>query len=268
MPVKACIFDWAGTTVDFGCFAPINAFVDAFRGIGIEPTIEETRKPMGMLKIEHVRAMFNMKRIKQLFINKNGRSFTDEDVQIVYNEFEKSLFSDLEMYAEPIEDVVNTIKELRDEGLKIGSTTGYTSEMMDIVRPKAQKYGYEVDSLSTSSITGIGRPAPDMIYDNMAKLGIEKNYEVVKIGDTISDIEEGVNANVWSVGILKGSSQMGLTQEDFKRMNDECLLKKATYEYTNTGADYVIDSIKDLPALIKIINKRLENNERPRGYKL
>ena len=36
--IEAVIFDWAGTTVDFGCFAPVQAFVEAFKAEGIEPT--------------------------------------------------------------------------------------------------------------------------------------------------------------------------------------------------------------------------------------
>ena len=39
----AVIFDWAGTTVDYGCFAPVQAFVEAFREFGVEPTMDETR---------------------------------------------------------------------------------------------------------------------------------------------------------------------------------------------------------------------------------
>ena len=48
--IEVVIFDWAGTTVDYGCFAPVKAFMDSFAHYGIEVTIEETRKPMGMLR--------------------------------------------------------------------------------------------------------------------------------------------------------------------------------------------------------------------------
>ena len=61
--IKAVIFDWAGTTVDFGCMAPVQAFVEVFKEFGIEPTMEEVREPMGMLKIDHIRTMLKMERI-------------------------------------------------------------------------------------------------------------------------------------------------------------------------------------------------------------
>ena len=41
----AVIFDWAGTTVDYGCFAPVQAFADAFGEYGIRPTMDEIRGP-------------------------------------------------------------------------------------------------------------------------------------------------------------------------------------------------------------------------------
>ena len=61
--VEAVIFDWAGTTVDFGCFAPVQAFIETFKAAGVEPTMEETRAPMGMLKIDHICTMLKMDRI-------------------------------------------------------------------------------------------------------------------------------------------------------------------------------------------------------------
>jgi len=61
--IRAVIFDWAGTTVDYGCFAPVQAFQEAFAHHGVPVTLEETRKPMGMLKRDHIRTMLRMERI-------------------------------------------------------------------------------------------------------------------------------------------------------------------------------------------------------------
>lgn len=73
--------------------------------------------------------------------------------------------------------------------------------MMEIVRPGAEAKGYRVDNLVTPNEVG-GRPAPYMIYKNMIDLAIPSVDQVVKVGDTIADIKEGVNAKVWSVGIV------------------------------------------------------------------
>ena len=63
MKPQLVIFDWAGTTVDYGCFAPVNAFALAFQKFGVTPTVEEIRAPMGMLKRDHIRTMLRMERI-------------------------------------------------------------------------------------------------------------------------------------------------------------------------------------------------------------
>ena len=55
--IEGIIFDWAGTAVDFGCFAPVNVFIEIFKQAGIDVTMEEVRKPMGKLKIDHIREM-------------------------------------------------------------------------------------------------------------------------------------------------------------------------------------------------------------------
>ena len=74
MRFDGIIFDWAGTTVDYGCFAPVKAFIEAFEHYGITPTLEEVRKPMGMLKIDHVRTMLSMERISRLWEEKQGKN--------------------------------------------------------------------------------------------------------------------------------------------------------------------------------------------------
>jgi phosphonoacetaldehyde hydrolase len=45
---KAVVFDWAGTVVDFGSFAPMGVFVEAFAEFGVEVSVAQARAPMGM----------------------------------------------------------------------------------------------------------------------------------------------------------------------------------------------------------------------------
>lgn len=101
-----------------------------------------------------------------------------------------------------------------------------------------------------------------MIYRNMCDLAVPSRYSVLKYGDTISDIREGVNAGVWSVGVILGSNEMGLTEEEVKAL-PEAELKERMAEVRNrmyaAGAHYVVDSIEDLPALIESINQRMAN---------
>ena len=258
--IECVIMDWAGTAIDYGCFAPVSAFLESFRAIGIEVTAEEARRPMGLTKIDHVRALFDMPRIGKCFEDLYHRSYNEEDVQGRYEDFQCLLFSTLKEYTTPIPHVIETLDQLRAQGIKIGSTTGYTREMMDVVVPAAAAKGYHTDNCVTSDGLPGGRPYPYMIYKNMCDLAVPSRMSVLKYGDTISDIKEGVNAGVWTVGAIIGSNEMGLTEEEFLQLSEEERRQKMAevrHRMYAAGADYVVDDITELPALIEAINKRM-----------
>ena len=265
--IQAVIFDWAGTTVDYGCFAPVQAFQEAFAHHGVPVTLEETRKPMGMLKRDHIRTMLRMERIARAWEETHGRPAGEEDVEAVYAQFEPKLFSILDQFSTPKPFAVETAAALREMGLKIGSTTGYTSQMMGQVLPRAVELGYEADCVVTPDVTGASRPTPFMLFECMRRLNVYPPAAVVKVGDTVVDIQEGKNAGAWSVGILTGSNLLGLTQAEYEAMALEELeerKRRAAERYREAGADLVIDSIWDLPAAIEELNRRMAREEAER----
>lgn len=252
--IEVIIFDWAGTTVDFGCFAPVQAFIEAFNEFGIETTIEEVRKPMGMLKKDHIRTMLSMERINNIFIDKYNRSWNEEDVENIYKLSERKILDVVENYSSPKPYVVETINELKTMGIKIGSTTGYTQEMMDIVTKNAREFGYEADCVVTpDSTNNIGRPYPYMIYRNMECLKVSSVNNVIKVGDTIVDIKEGKNAGIISIGVIDGSSEAGISKEEFNLLTDEEkseIRDNIRKKYLEAGADYVINDIREILTII------------------
>lgn len=254
MKCEAVIFDWAGTTVDYGCFAPVQAFQEIFRAYGIEPTMEETRKPMGMLKWDHIKTMLEMERIRGEFCRVHGREFTDADVDGMHARFQEMLLGILDRFSQPKDHVVETVAALRERNIRIGSTTGYTDVMMEIVAREAAKSGYQPDCwFSPDSTGGMGRPYPYMIFRNMEALKVTSTAHVIKAGDTVSDIKEGKNAGVYTVGILEGSSEMGLTKEEYEALDEdvrERKLEEVTARYLDAGADRVIRDIRGILELI------------------
>lgn len=255
--IEAVIFDWAGTTVDYGCMAPVQAFREAFGHFEIPVTMEETRKPMGMLKIDHIRTMLKMERIAGLWNDKFGSPADEKDVNAVYDQFEPKLLSILDQYSQPKPYVIETVKKLREQGIKIGSTTGYTDKMMEIVVPKAKALGYDPDFwISPDSVGGAGRPYPYMIFENLKKFNIRSVRNAVKIGDTVSDIKEGLNAGVWSAGVIEGSSVLGFSQDEFESLSAEDKkreIERTRKTFTDAGADFVLSDLSELPDLVRMI---------------
>lgn len=253
--------DWAGTAVDFGCFAPLNAFLKVFseeKGIAI--TYRQAREPMGLLKIDHIRAILSMPEVDEKFRTRYRRSWQEADVEEMYRSFEKHLFASLKNFTTPIPGVTETIRSLRGEGIRIGSTTGYTQAMMDVVRPEAAAKGYTVDNLVTPDRLPAGRPAPYMIYRNMIDLAIPSVDQVVKVGDTVADIREGLNAKAWSIGIVTGSNELGIDKETYNRMpatEIDALKREVRERMSAAGAHFVLDNITELPACIREINAKI-----------
>jgi phosphonoacetaldehyde hydrolase len=256
-PINAVIFDWAGTTIDYGCFAPLLPFVEAFKRFGLTLTLAEVRAPMGMLKIDHIRELLALNTVKQQFIAQYQREPNLEDIQNIYSIFEQQVFEHLTQFTQPIDGVIETVARLREMGIIIGSTTGYTSQMMEIVVPAAARHGYTPDFWVAADQVKRGRPYPYMIYRNMLELDIPNIRGVVKIGDTTSDILEGLAAGCISVGVIEGSSELGLSKIEFDAMNfasqRDAKLKIRNRMYA-AGANYVIDNIQELPDLICALN--------------
>lgn len=255
MKIRTVILDWAGTTIDFGSNAPVAAFMQAFHKFGISPDIRETREPMGMQKKAHIRKMLSGERLSALWMEQHGRPYTEEDIDSIYAEFEPALFSVLRDFTDPLPGVLETVREIRDMGILIGSTTGYTASMMNTVMPAARDKGYSPDCLVTpDEVGGTGRPFPYMLWKNCEKLGVRSITEVVKVGDTAADMAEGKNAGCTSVGIIKGSNMLGLNEAEYQALtkeDSEIRYEKARQAYFDAGADYVIGDITGLPALLK-----------------
>lgn len=255
MNTKLLILDWAGTAVDYGCFAPVNAFDQAFRAFGVEATMEEIRRPMGMLKIDHIRTMLAMERIGACWAQVHGRAPEDKDAHAIYGVFETKLMESLEQYAMPKPGVLETVERLRAMGLRIGSTTGYTDAMMEVVTAGAARAGYAPDAwFSPDAVDGLGRPYPYMIYANMKKFRIQSVHQVVKIGDTVSDIQEGLNAGICSLGVIEGSSVLGLTEAEWKALSAQeqaAAAEKARRTFEKAGAHGVLNRLEELPGWLE-----------------
>lgn len=252
--IDTVIFDWAGTTVDYGSFAPVQAFIEVFKEYGVTPTSEEVREPMGMLKIDHIRTMLDMPRISECWKEIHGRNPSEEDAQDMHEIFEEKLMLILDGFADPKPDTIKTIEKLRSMGVSIGSTTGYNNKMMSIVVPAAKAAGYGPDAFVTPEDVGMnGRPYPYMIFRNMELLGAADVRRVLKVGDTVSDIKEGKAAGVITAGVVIGSSEMGLSQEEYESLTQaekDGKCRTVEKKFYDAGADVVFMTLEEIPRYI------------------
>ncbi len=262
--LKGVVCDWAGTAVDFGSLSPVSAFEEAFKDFGFEITRDEIRRFMGMYKKDHTREIlrFTRERFKEQF----GYDPKEETVETIYSKFEPSLLNCVRKYSKPIRGVVEFSREVRKMGLKLGSTTGYTEEMMKIVVEEARAHGYCPDYWAVPTARIPGRPHPFMIYENVIELQIYPMSAIVKIGDTVSDIQEAHNAGCWSIGVVVSGNELGLSEEEMETADPAVLKSKIKNGYKtlkDAGAHYVIDGIWDALPIIEEIDQRIRAGEQP-----
>lgn len=154
--------------------------------------------------------------------------------------------------------VIETIGELKKAALKSAPPQVIHAPEGGVL-PGAAAKGYTTDNCVTPDGLPAGRPQPFMIYKNMTDLNVPSVTSVVKYGDTIADIKEGVNAGVWTVGVILGSNEMGLTQEETEKLPSDELNKRMAAVRKRmymAGAHYVVNSIAELPEIIEIINHK------------
>jgi len=265
--VKACIFDWAGTVCDAGVFAPVLTFQKLFKEEGVPITTEEVRAPMGVHKRLHIQAICRNSEVAARWTAKHGKAPTDDDAERIYSNSLSATLDMLPSCSKMIKGVPQTMNRLRQEfGIKIGSSTGYTSEIMEKLRPLAAAEGYVPDSYVTSDLVTTGRPAPSMIYLNMVKMGVFPAQAVVKCDDTTSGIVAGLHAGCWTVGIAKTGNYVGMTEAEMEECDKKVLADKiqnARDILYKAGAHFVIDTTNDLPGVVTEINKRMAMGLRP-----
>lgn len=264
--VELAIFDWAGTTVDYGCQAPIAAFVESFGEMGVEVSMEAARGPMGMEKRDHIREVFNLDEVAASWLKAHGRAVTEADIDGMYSNFIALLLKQLAVKSTLIPGVLEAVSELREMGISIGSSTGYFREAAEVVKHCAAKEGYIPDYSICASDVPSGRPMPWMIYRVMENLGVYPPEAVVAVGDTPVDVESGLNAGVWTVGVAATGNQLGLTLKEVEEFDPELYgkkLDKARTSLARAGAHFVIDTTDELPEIIEEIDSYLAVGEKP-----
>jgi phosphonoacetaldehyde hydrolase len=264
--IQAVLLDWAGTTMDFGCVAPAVVFVEVFKRRGVPITMEEARAPMGAHKRVHIQRITQLGSVRRRWVEKHGRAPGDADIEGMFEEFVPLQLKCLSDYSTMIPGALDAVKTLRKRGYKIGSTTGYTTEMMAINLKDAAKQGYKPDSTVCASDVPAGRPFPFMCLQNMINLGVSPVEACVKVDDTRPGVEEGLNAGMWSIGLAISGNEIGLSLKDWKKLPKAEQERQRAGAYTRmyqTGAHYVIDSIVDIMPCLDDIEARLARGERP-----
>jgi phosphonoacetaldehyde hydrolase len=263
--LRGVIFDWAGTTVDHGSLAPVLALVELFRRRDIEIDLAVARAPMGLAKRDHIRTLAQSPAVAEAWLLRYDKICDEDDVGALYDEFLPLQDRVLRDHGDVIAGVPEMVAECRSMGLKIGSTTGYTRALMEIVSAAAMGQGYVPDCVVGADNTRLGRPAPFLIYEAAHRLDVYPMHALVAVDDTTVGIEAGRNAGCWTIGVTRTGNLVGLSAEEVAAMPEEtrrrCAL--AANRLRAAGAHAVVESAADVVPILRDFDARLKRGERP-----
>ena len=264
--LRVVILDWAGTTMDYGCFAPTVVFMEVFRRKGVDITIEQAREPMGAHKKVHIGQIVSNEQVARNWEQVHQRKPDGNDVEEMFRDFVPLQLKCLADYADLIPGTLETVKEFRRRGLKVGSTTGYTGEMMVLLQDEAAKRGYVPDSTVCATQVPAGRPHPWMCLQNAMNLEAYPLEALVKVGDTGADIAEGLNAGMWTIGVTRTGNEVGLSADEWQHCPEPeraARLASARQSLLAAGAHYTAGSVAECGEILEEIETRLERGDGP-----
>ena len=264
--LEAVIFDWAGTTVDHGSLAPLTAVTELFNRYNIAVTDDDARRDMGIYKKDHIRRILQIPHVQSQWSSLHGAAPSETDVDRLFKQFIPLQMEALAAHSAVIAGVAETVERLRTRGLRIGSTTGYTRPMLDVLVASAAKEGYHPEMSLCPDDAGGGRPQPWMCLRIALEMRLSATAAAVKVGDTVSDMEEALNAGMWAVGVTATGNETGLGAAELHALpahERKLLLEKAGDMLKRGGAHFVVSSVAAIEPVLERIESRLASGKRP-----
>ena len=264
--IKAVVFDWAGTMVDFGCRAPVEALIAAFAAEGVALSAANARREMGMAKRAHVAAILANPEVITAWTEAKGSPPADAALESIFVALGPLMTEAAERCSDLIPGVAKVAQNLRAQGVRIGSGTGYSPEMMEPIRRRAAEQGYEPEVVICAGDTPTGRPSPQPLWQALIRLDAWPAHLCVKVDDAEVGVREGRYAGCWTVGVAASGNGVGLSLEDLDALPDaerRARVARAGEILIAAGAHLIVETVADLPVALEEIERRIAAGERP-----
>jgi phosphonoacetaldehyde hydrolase len=264
--IKGVVLDWAGTTIDHGSRAPAVVFQEIFRQRGVPISIAQARGPMGMAKREHIAAIAAMPEVAEAWQSRYGRACSERDIEGMYEDFLPLQKDTLGRHCDLIPGVAEAIAELKRLGLRIGSSTGYTRELMEIVTAAAARQGYAPECALCAEDAPRGRPAPYLLFEAAKRLEIYPMWSIVIADDTPVGVQAGRNAGCWTIGVTRTGNCLGMSLEEVNSLpaaERQQMCAAAAAALTSAGAHLTIESVADIVPTVRLFDERAARGESP-----
>ncbi|MEK5507604.1 HAD hydrolase-like protein [Paenibacillus sp. FSL P4-0113] len=253
--IQAVIFNLESTLLDPGGRGLTQGMRDIFRWKGIQVTEEQVSHGRGMPIRDHIANVLGLSEVRKKWLECFGAHPGRVDIEHIYLELVPVLRS-LIQGAEPAIGIDRALQELQDRRIQSGATASCPMEMLSHVFTPAQS-PYTLDCMVAPCEVSQGRPYPWMIYEIAHRLQVFPLSDIVKVGDTVADMQEGRNAGVWTIGVLNHNESVTTVAQTTSHEAEDRVAeerrRQSVYGLKRAGAHIVMNSVADLPRILREI---------------
>jgi phosphonoacetaldehyde hydrolase len=214
---------------------------------------------MGLEKRDLIETLLRIPAVLRSFVATRGRNPERSDSELLYAAYVPAQLEAIEQHSALIDGAAASFASLREQGIAIATCTSYFRSAAERVLERAREQGLDPDFTVCPDDVPAGRPAPLMILRCMQALELTQPREVLVVGDTALDVLAARNASCFSTGVAGTGNEVGLGKHEWDELTlpaKNAALANAHRTLRDAGADFVIDTLTELPLVVRRIAER------------
>lgn len=254
MAIEAVIFDWEGTTIDYGGRATLLAFQRTFASFGVKLSESVIRRDMALGDLVHIYRLLKDAAVRDGAAANFGTTSIDDLAVRILAAIKRTRLAILPTSAQLKPGVRELIAYLEANHIPYGTTSSGDPELIPDLLPLVAVQGFRPHVNITTKDVEAGRPEPSMNRLAMAQLGVQHPARTIILGDTLDDIRAAQAAGTNAVGVIEGASLLGLAKDQWLALTNQDrqqLRWKIRREYAAAGADLIVNNARDLVRLMQ-----------------
>ena len=257
--IRLAVFDWAGTLVDHGGLAHVEAMIAAFETVGVCVSAAQVRWATRGRVREQIEHLLRVPHILRAFERAHGHSPRERDRETIYRSLQAAQHSAIERHATLIDGALGCIGYMRERGIAITTITDCEPTAHELLVARAAAQGLNPDYCASCEAPVAGGSEPFQILSCMERFGIKRPREVLLVAGAARQIEASGHVGCISVGVASSGEEVGLSGQAFAQLElreQNALLAHAHRSLREVHASFVVDTMLELPLVLERLAQR------------
>jgi len=254
--IKSCIFGLGGTIVDKYALTTFLSLRKVFETVEIHISQNLLSKNIELSANSRIISIISEKDILDRWLEKYDNYPDEYDIRSLISLYHSIHTGYCKNLITILPETKKCIEYLREQDILIGCTTNYSRTNMNLIKQRLDNNNIIIDNYVSANINQ--KPYPYMIHKNMKDFMIYNPRNIIKISNSVSGIQEGNKAGCWNVGVARWSIHMNIygISEAYSLPSQELQsnLDNSRNTLEKAGADFVINTLDELPTIIEHLN--------------